>query len=49
MRCDVTWLPLRGSVALRLAHKIRLQVGEGSRVQRATVANPSIPAAELKG
>jgi len=31
---DVTWLPLWGSVALRLAHKIRLQLTEGSRVHR---------------
>jgi hypothetical protein len=34
MRCDVTWLPLRGSVALRVACKIRLQLTEGSRVLR---------------
>jgi hypothetical protein len=32
MRCGVTWLPLWGSVALRLACKIRLQLTEGSRV-----------------
>ena len=34
LRCDVTWLPLWGSVALRLSHKIRLQLTEGSRVQQ---------------
>jgi hypothetical protein len=36
-------------VALRLSHKIRLQVTEGSRVQHVVVANTSIPAAQLKG
>lgn len=30
----VTWLPLRGSVAQRVACKIRLQLTEGSRVLR---------------
>jgi hypothetical protein len=48
MLCDVTWLPLWGSVALRLSHKIRLQLTEG-RKPHATVANTSIPAVELKG
>jgi hypothetical protein len=30
MRYGVTWLSLWGSVALRLSHKIRLQVTEGN-------------------
>jgi hypothetical protein len=34
MRCDVTSLPLWGLVALRLSHKIRLQLTEGSRMQQ---------------
>jgi hypothetical protein len=37
MRCDVTWLPLRGSVALRLARKIRLWLTEGSRVHHCPI------------